>query len=269
VDDALPPAPGDQVAEPGVPPLDRLLRPPDRVELWRTALDRVRRLDRRILVAVGSAVAAAVVVVGVVASRSGTPSSAQVTLPRARVGDPSGTGSTPGAASDSAASAVATTTTSGGPVVVDVAGAVLRPGLVSVPSGSRVADAVSAAGGFRPDADVDRLNLASPVSDGVRVYVAAVGQTSIPVPVGATPGSGSGGGDGSGATATTPPAPVDLNSATAEQLDTLPGVGPSTAQAIISYRTAHGPFAAVDDLDQVRGIGPAKLSQLRDLVVVG
>jgi competence protein ComEA len=112
------------------------------------------------------------------------------------------------------------------------------------------------------------LNLASPLADGARVYVAAVGQSLIPVPIGPNAGGGSGGG-ASGGTATTMPPPVDLNSATADQLDTLPGVGPSTAQAILSYRTAHGPFASVDDLDQVRGIGPAKLGQLRDLVTVG
>jgi competence protein ComEA len=151
-------------------------------------------------------------------------------------------------------------------LVVDVAGAVVRPGLVSVTSGARVADAVAAAGGLRPDADADRLNLASPVTDGARIYVATVGQSSIPVPIGPSAGAG-GGADGS--SATTIPAPVDLNSATADQLDILPGVGPSTAQAILSYRSAHGSFASVDDLDQVRGIGPAKLAQLRALVTVG
>jgi competence protein ComEA len=267
------------VDDPGdSPSLDQLLRRPNRVPPWHGALEWLRGLDRRLVIGAGCVVVVAALVVGLVVSRSGTAAATgAVTLPRARSGDSSSSDSGGGdgsagssdestPSSDGGAPNAVTSTTSGGPVVVDVAGAVVRPGLVSVTSGARVADAVAGAGGLRPDADVDRLNLASPVADGARVYVPTIGQSSIPVPVGAT-GGAAGGAPGDGAT--TIPAPVDLNSATADQLDALPGVGPSTAQAIISYRTAHGSFASVDDLDQVRGIGPGKLSQLRDLVTTG
>lgn len=270
MDDAPPPESGDASHVDDVPILDRLLRRPSRVPPWRGVLERLRELDRRLLIALGCGAVAIAGVVGIVVARSGTAATAQVTLPRAKSDGTSGSSAARsdhnGPGTSSGAPPAAVTTTSSGPVVVDVAGAVVRPGLVSVVSGARVADAIAAAGGLRPDADADRLNLASLVSDGARIYVATVGQSSIPVPIGPNT-SGVGGIAEPGAT--TIPAPVDLNSATADQLDTLPGVGPSTAQAILSYRTAHGPFASVDDLDQVRGIGPAKLSQLRDLVMVG
>jgi competence protein ComEA len=158
----------------------------------------------------------------------------------------------------------------GGPtqVVVHVAGAVTSPGVVRLSTGSRVVDAVSAAGGLRADADPDRVNLAAPLTDGQRVVVPDLGQPA-PVDVGggagtaATPGADGAAGGGS------VPGPVDLNSATAEQLDTLPGVGPSTAAAIIEHRDSAGPFRSVDALLDVRGIGEAKLEALRDLVTVG
>jgi len=277
VDDAPPPEPGDagHLDDAGVPILDRLLRRPDRVPPWRGLLERLREVDRRLLIALACGAVAVAGVVGIVVAGSGTTSTAEVSLPRAKsdATRTASSASTAGAGSDESDSGTSgskdplgVTTTSTGPVVVDVAGAVVRPGLVSVTSGARVADAIAAAGGLRPDADADRLNLASLIGDGARIYVATVGQSSIPVPIGPNTG-GAGGTAVPGAT--TIPAPVDLNSATADQLDTLPGVGPSTAQAILSYRSTHGPFASVDDLDQVRGIGPAKLSQLRDLVTIG
>jgi competence protein ComEA len=157
-------------------------------------------------------------------------------------------------------------------LVVDVGGAVARPGLVHVGRGARVADVVAAAGGVTHDADLDRLNLAATVADGERLFVPHLGQSSIPVAVNGDGGGGGGGGGGgaSGGPASGPPgaAPIDLNSATAEQLDTLPGVGPATAAAIVAYRSQHGPFRAVDDLLLVRGIGPAKLAALRSKVRV-
>jgi competence protein ComEA len=150
-------------------------------------------------------------------------------------------------------------------VVVHVAGAVTSPGVVRLSAGSRVVDAVTAAGGLRADADPDRVNLAAPLTDGQRVVVPVLGQPAPAEVGGAGVGSaGSGAADGGAVTG-----PVDLNTATAEQLDTLPGVGPSTAAAIIEHRESSGPFRSVDALLDVRGIGEAKLDALRDLVTVG
>jgi competence protein ComEA len=158
-----------------------------------------------------------------------------------------------------------------GQVVVHVAGAVAAPGVVRLGNGSRVVDAVTAAGGLRADADPDRVNLAATLVDGQRVVVPIVGQP-IPAEVAPAPVPSSGGtttaaGASSGAASTG--APVDLNTATAEQLDALPGVGPSTAAAILDHRSSAGPFTSVDQLLDVRGIGEAKLEALRDLVSVG
>ncbi len=138
-------------------------------------------------------------------------------------------------------------------LVVDVAGAVRRAGLVRLPPGSRVADAVARAGGFTRSAERDGVNLAAPVADGQQVVVPARGASGAVA---------AGAGDGSG-----PAAPVSLSAATAEQLDTLPGVGPVTAEKIVQYRTQHGAFHAVDELDAIPGIGPARIEQLKGLVV--
>lgn len=135
-------------------------------------------------------------------------------------------------------------------VVVDVVGEVRKPGLLHLPAGTRIADAVAAAGGMTPKADDAVVNLAAPLADGEQVVVPARG-AGVP-------------GAGSGAAAT---APVDLNSATAEQLDGLPGVGPATAAKIIAFRLEHGPFHSVEELDAVPGIGPARIEQLKGLVL--
>ena len=156
----------------------------------------------------------------------------------------------------------ASTTTAAPGIVVHAAGAVSRPGLHRLPQGSRVADLLDAAGGPALDADLDRLNLAAPLADGQRLYVPRRGEAS-PAVVGPDGGAVSG-----GATAA-PSGPLDLNTATAEELDGLPGVGPATAAAIVAHRERNGPFTAVEGLLDVRGIGPAKLEALRDLVSVG
>ena len=140
-------------------------------------------------------------------------------------------------------------------IIVDVVGAVRAAGVVRMPAGARVYDAIAAAGGATADADVQQLNLAARLADGTRIAVPHQGETLTPV-TGADNGS------------PTAPGRVDLNTATPEQLDALPGVGPATAAAIVRDRDEHGPFRSVDDLARVRGIGPAKLEQLRDLVSI-
>ena len=148
-----------------------------------------------------------------------------------------------------------------------VVGAVVRPGIVRLATGARVVDAVDGAGGLAPGADVDRVNLAAVLADGQRVVVPIVGQ---PPPVEVAPGPAwPGGAASSGSSQPTANVPVDLNAATAEQLDTLPGVGPATAAAIIAHRSESGPFTSVDELLDVRGIGAARLESIRDLVTVG
>lgn len=182
-----------------------------------------------------------------------------------------GPGSGPGDGGAAALPSAATSALPAGPLVVHVAGAVARPGVVTVPGGSRVADALAAAGGLRADADPDRLNLAAVLRDGERVAVPAAGQ---PAPALAEGGGGSSGGPGGGSRGggsggEEQVGTVDLNTATAAELEELPGVGPSTASAIVEHRSTSGPFRSVEDLLDVRGIGDAKLEQLRAYVTVG
>ncbi len=142
-------------------------------------------------------------------------------------------------------------------IVVHVVGAVRRPGLYRLRQGGRIADAVGRAGGPSKGADIELINLAAPLADGEQVVVPRRQQSGA-----AGAGSGS---TGSGAAAATS-GPIHLSTATIDQLDTLPGVGPVTAQKIVDYRTAHGAFSSVDELDAVPGIGPTRLDELRDLV---
>ena len=142
-----------------------------------------------------------------------------------------------------------------GRLAVHVAGHVRHPGLVRLPAGSRVQDAIQAAGGATSGADLDAVNLARKLIDGEQVLVPGPGDPRPPLPpaAGAAPGS--------------PTAPLDLNTATVEQLDALPGVGEVTAGRIVAYRTAH-PFTTVDELLEVPGIGQRRFEQLKDLVTV-
>ena len=229
---------------------------PDPPPSWRERLDAARSLvfpsvpSARLLaggVAVaGVAVAAAVAYVAV----RGAPPEPELTLPRA----------TPAAATTAPAAGPVGPSGGAAPnsdadVYVHVAGAVARPGVYRVRPGGRVTDVVDAAGGPAPDADLDQVNLAARVADGERVHLPRRGEP--PPPTAAGPGAAGGGGG-----------PVDLNTATLEQLDALPGVGPSTAQAILDHRTEHGRFTSVDQLLDVRGIGDAKLAALRSRVRV-
>jgi competence protein ComEA len=165
--------------------------------------------------------------------------------------------------------APASTTSLPSDLLVHAAGAVAAPGVYELAGGARVADLVQAAGGPSPDADLDRLNLAEPLVDGSRVYVPRVGELDPPPVLVPSGGTGAATGEGAGGAAEDVAGPVDLNRATVDELDELPGVGPATAEAILAHREANGPFASVDELLDVRGIGEAKLAALRDLVTVG
>ena len=143
-------------------------------------------------------------------------------------------------------------------VVVHVVGQVLAPGVVTLPGGSRVADAVQAAGGSTPEADLAALNLARVLQDGEQV--------AVPLP-GERPAAGADAGAASGASGTVP-AMVDLNEADVPALDGLPGIGPVLAQRIVEWRVDNGGFTTVEELREVTGIGPAVLERLRDLVRV-
>jgi competence protein ComEA len=215
--------------------LPRPLPPPS----WRDRVDELIHGDRAIpRLAAGVLLVVGVAITAFVLLRPSTPSPPpELSLPMASASSPS----------------TSATTTSATSLVVHAAGAVARPGLYRLPPGARVDDLVAAAGGVAADADVDRINLAAALVDGERVYVPRVGEA---VPVAGDDAASSSG-------------PIDLNTADESQLDSLPGVGPATAKAIIDERTRRGGrFTSVDDLLNVRGIGPAKLEQLRPLVMV-
>lgn len=250
---------GDPVA-PGAVPLEPAGADPPRTRpigfehlgwqpSWRDRLEGVigAASPGRLAVA-AAAVAVAIVVVAALVLRGPAPPPPELTLPVA-----GGTG-------DPAASTTTTAATGavGVDVVVHAAGAVVRPGVYHLAAGSRVADLLEVSGGPAPGADLDRLNLATALVDGDRIFV--------PLPDQAVPTVDSSG----GATAApgTPEAPVDLNGATLDELDVLPGVGPATAQAILDERERRGGFTSVEELLEVRGIGDAKLAALRDLVRV-
>jgi competence protein ComEA len=182
---------------------------------------------------VGALVLAVLVAVGVAMSSGGVEHEAPPMLP---------------VAAASASAPVADET-----IVVSVVGRVASPGLVSLPEGARVADALREAGGPVPDTDIGALNLARRLTDGEQIYV------GVPAPPGADPGTAAG--------APGEPGKVDLNTATLTALDTLPGVGPVTAQRIVDWRAEHGRFDSVEQLREIDGIGPSRFAKLKDLVV--
>jgi competence protein ComEA len=142
------------------------------------------------------------------------------------------------------------------PLRVHVAGAVAAPGIYSLPHSAILDDALKAAGGPSPSANLDAVNLAGQLEDGQQVYVPSIPEPTEAASMDGTPAVGAASGL------------INLNAATAEELEHLPGIGPNLAQTIVTYRMAHGPFASVDDLLDVPGIGPAKLDQVRGLVTI-
>jgi competence protein ComEA len=231
------------------------------VRSWADRLSALRDQPwlRPVLAAGGAVLTVGLLVLaGLAFLRSSSPAPT-LTLPQAEPGAaPAAPGSAPGAPGAPPASLPPVT------VTVNVAGQVVNPGVYAVPAGGRVADAVVAAGGTGAEADVEQLNLAARVSDGERIYVPKKGEPPPAVTSPAGPAAPAGGGGKA------PPAggPVDLNTATAEQLEALPGVGPATSRAILAYRSNHGRFRSVTELLEVPGIGPAKLEALRPLVRV-
>jgi competence protein ComEA len=160
-----------------------------------------------------------------------------------------GSGRTPQATAIPGVGVAVPSTTVPSTIVVHVSGAVLHPGLVTVPVDGRAADAIAAAGGATGGADLGSINLAAPLRDGEQIVV--------PMPGAASPPSGSAAPDG-----------VDLNRANASELEALPGVGPVLAARIVAYRDLNGPFSTVEDLLDVGGIGEAKLAAMRDAIAV-
>ena len=159
--------------------------------------------------------------------------------------------------------------TTSGSVVVHVTGAVSRPGVVTLPPGSRVTDAINAVGGASAEADTQQLNLARVLTDGEQIRVPRIGEV-LPDPAPQTGGDAapgartSQGKSGGGAASGT----ININTASASELEKLPGIGPALAQRIVEYRDSHGPFASVDALTDVPGIGKAKLEGLREQATV-
>jgi len=208
--------------------------------------DRLASLTRRELAGLAAVVIVALVGVGLWYVRS---------MPRpveVRGGAPPG-GTAP------AAAASPTATPSPAVIVVNVTGWVRHPGVFEFHQGDRVIDALKAAGGPKKGAALETLNLAALLTDAEQVLVPKEGQGGVVAPGASAPGSTAAGAAG---------AKINVNTATEPELETLPGVGPVLAQRIIDYRTQHGPFATVDALDDVSGIGPATLADLRDLVTV-
>lgn len=253
-------------------------------------------LSPRVLLLV--AVLALVAVVWGVTQFSAAPRAEQVASPSASaesvqaVGAQQSSGAQPGAQSTAQPGANPSESAQGGPsgeatVRVHVAGAVNNPGVYTLPAQGRAVDAIAAASGAAADADLDRVNLAGALSDGVQIYVPHRGETAAPAQIqpnggtanagqaNAANGASQGGAQPQPARTLTPAGsaqkgstPVNINTATAEELQTLPRIGPAMAQRIIAWREAHGGFRSVDELDAVPGIGPSMLENLRPLVTV-
>lgn len=254
-------------------------------------------LSPRVLLLV--AVLALVAVVWGVTQFSAAPRAEQLASPSATAESVQAVGAqqSPGAQSTAQPSANPSESAQGGAsgeatVRVHVAGAVNNPGVYTLPAQGRAVDAIAAASGAAADADLDRVNLAGALSDGVQIYVPHRGETAAPAQIQPNGGTANAGqsnaangaaqnGASHGGTQPQPArtltasgsaqkgsTPVNINTATAEELQTLPRIGPAMAQRIIAWREAHGGFRSVDELDAVPGIGPSMLENLRPLVTV-
>jgi competence protein ComEA len=251
-----PVAPGVPSIATAVPPV-AAVAPPSLGELARAwVIDRLPpwthgAVERVSLGAIALAMAGlvAAVVIGVVMVHHGASPGYSSSYDTS--GDGAATSSSSAAAAAPSAPAAGADATS---IVVDVGGRVRKPGLVTLPAGARVADAIAAAGGPLRHKEIATIDLAARVTDG---QLLLVGVKDVPAAAGASA-------DGSSSDA--PAAPVSLSTATSEELETLPGVGPVTAQKIIDFRTAHSGFTSVSQLQQVSGIGPARYAELSPLV---
>ena len=247
----------------GPPEPGRATRFPPRPGPWGGPLerfaDRVRELrgDPRVAIAALVLVALAAGVVWYWLGAGGS-TTAPTTRRTPRASAPAATGS---AAGSSTTAGPAGAAKKGERVTVHVAGAVAKPGVYDLGAGARVIDAIEAAGGGVPDADLNRLNLAAKVADGQRVPVQRVGEA-------APAGSAAGGTTGTGADPAGPPGLVNLNSATPAELEALPGIGPTLAEAIIAERERRGGFRSVNELRDVRGIGEKRFADLKDKVAI-
>jgi competence protein ComEA len=218
------------------------------------------QLSRRQIVAY-AAVAVVVVAVGVryvVLPRSSGPSQAQAVV----LAPVAATSAGSGAAGGGGFSSEAASPSASPDVVVYVCGAVRSPGVVRLPAGARVTDALEIAGGPTAKAELAAVNLAAPIADGQQIVVPEKGAVSV-APAGAPSG-----GLGTSGSAAGPAALVNLNTASLEELDALDGVGPSTAQKIIDYRTENGGFKTIDEIKEVPGIGDAKFAAMKDSITV-
>jgi competence protein ComEA len=245
-----------QTVAPVVAPVSTPQRAPTLGDLARSwALDRlppwthgIAEHVRRSTLLLSAALVAAAIVAGVVVLHHGSASSYSSYEP---------SGGSASVASSAASSPAPIGGADASSIVVDVGGRVRKPGLVTLPAGARVADAIAAAGGPLHRKEIAALNLAARVTDGQLLLVGVpTASTSVGGSDGAADPSSTGG----------PAAPVDLDQATIEELETLPGVGPVTAQKIIDWRTAHSGFTTVAQLQQVPGIGPARYAELSPLV---
>lgn len=232
----------------------------------------VRRAVVTPRVAMAACIVIAVLALGAIAAVV-WPSSPQVEMPAVR--DAAVAGTTPETTETSAETPggpgkETNAQAQAGPLIVSVVGLVVNPGVVEVPAGARVVEAIERAGGLLPEANPASVNLAAPLVDGQQIVVGTEA-----LPAGEIAG-GSGGADGSGADsadsgaagASEPSGQININTATATQLEELPGIGPATATKIIDFREKNGPFASIDALEEVPGIGPAKVEALRDVATI-